>query len=100
MTEMVMRVPTPLSPLHVQRGLALTNYDKAEELPDNVETHFQPVNDPSDPADIEMVNVAMRAYEYAPASDPKLTILTEVLQDIRDSKLARLEARTVQRTGC
>jgi hypothetical protein len=42
-------------------------------MEDDKEAQFQPVNDPSDPAVIEMVNKAMRAYEYVPASEPKLT---------------------------
>jgi hypothetical protein len=44
---------------------------------------FQPVDDPSDPAVIE----AMRAYEYAPATEPKLTSPSEVLQAIRGQKV-------------
>jgi hypothetical protein len=36
-----------------------------------------------------MVNEAMRAYEYAPASEPKLTSLSEVLQAIRGLKVGK-----------
>jgi hypothetical protein len=40
------------------------------------------MNDPSDPAVIELINEAMRAYEYAPPSEPKLTSPLEVQQAI------------------
>jgi hypothetical protein len=72
-------VPTPSSPLHVPGGLALSDFEKAEALADSHEL-FQQVGDPSDPAVTEIVNKAMRAYEYAPASEPKLTRPSEVLQ--------------------
>jgi hypothetical protein len=55
-TKRVMRVPTPSSPLLVLGGLALSDSEKAEALADSLEAQFQPVNDPSDPAVIEMVN--------------------------------------------
>jgi hypothetical protein len=42
----------------------------AKALTDSLEAQFQPVNDPSEPAVIEMVNEAMCAYECAPASEP------------------------------
>jgi hypothetical protein len=74
-----MRVPTPSPPLLVPGGLALSDSEKAEALADSLEAPFQPVNDPSPPAVIEVVNEAMRAYEYAPASEPKLTSPLEVL---------------------
>jgi hypothetical protein len=67
-TNWVMRVPTPSPPLQVTGGLALSDSEKAEALADSPEAQFQLVNDPSDPAVIEMVSDAMRAYEYAPAS--------------------------------
>jgi hypothetical protein len=47
------------------------------------------VNDPSVPAVIEMVNKAMRAYEYAPVSEPKLTSPSEVQQAIRGLKVGK-----------
>jgi hypothetical protein len=47
------------------------------------------VNDPSDPAVIEMVNEAMQACEYAPASEPKLTSPSEVQQAIRGLKVGK-----------
>jgi hypothetical protein len=52
-------------------GLALSDSEKAEALADSLEAQCQPVNDPSDPAVIEMVNEEMRAYSYAPASQPR-----------------------------
>jgi hypothetical protein len=58
-----MRVPTPSRPLQVPGGLALSHSEKAEALADSLETHFQPMNVPSYPAVIEIVNEAMRAYE-------------------------------------
>jgi hypothetical protein len=63
----------------VSGGLALSDSEKAETLADSLEAQFQPMNDPSEPAVIEMVNGAMRAYEYAPTSEPKLTSPSEVL---------------------
>jgi hypothetical protein len=47
------------------------------------------MNDPPDPAVIEIVDEAMRAYEYAPASEPKLTSPSEVEQAIRDLKIGK-----------
>jgi hypothetical protein len=45
----------------VPGGLALSDSEKAEALTDSLEAEFQPVNDPSYPAVIEMFNEAMRA---------------------------------------
>jgi hypothetical protein len=89
MTKRVMRVPTPSPPLQVPGGLALPDFEKAEALADILEAQFQPVNDPSDPAVIEVVNKTMRAYEYAPASEPKLTSSSKVQQAIRSLKLGK-----------
>jgi hypothetical protein len=61
-TKRVIRVPTPSPPLQVQRGLALSDSEKAEELADSLEDQFHPVNDPSDPAVIEMFSEAMSEY--------------------------------------
>jgi hypothetical protein len=73
MTKRVMRVPTPSPPLQRPGGLALSHSEKAEAPADSLEAQFQPVDDPSDPAFTEMVDVEMRAYEYAPANEPTLT---------------------------
>jgi hypothetical protein len=54
----------------VSGGLALSDSEEEEALADSLEAQFQPVNDPSDPAVIEMANKAMHAYECAPASEP------------------------------
>jgi hypothetical protein len=62
MTKRVMRVPTPSPPLQVPGGPVLPDSENAEALADSLEAQFQPVNDPSDTAVIEMVNEAMRAY--------------------------------------
>jgi hypothetical protein len=66
MTKRVMRVPTPSPSLQVPGGLAPSDSEKAEALANSLEAQFQPVDDPSYPAFTEMVDVAMRAYEYAP----------------------------------
>jgi hypothetical protein len=89
MTNRVMRVPTPSPPLLVPGGLELPDSEKAEALADNLEAQFQPVKDPSDQALIEMDNKAMRAYEYAPESELKLTSPSEVQQAIRDLKVGK-----------
>jgi hypothetical protein len=73
----------------VPGGLALSDYEKAEDLADIPEAQFQPVNDPSNPAVIEVVNKAMRDYEYGPAKEPKLTSPSEVQQAIRGLKFGK-----------
>jgi hypothetical protein len=70
-------------------GLALSDSEKAETLADSLEAQFQPVDDPSDPAFTEMVDVAMRAYEYAPASEPTLTTPSEVIKAIKRLKVGK-----------
>jgi hypothetical protein len=80
MTKRVMRVPTASSPPPASGGgLSLSDSEKAEALADSLEAQFQPVNDPSDPAFIEIADVALRTYGYAPASEPTLTNPSEVL---------------------
>jgi hypothetical protein len=63
LTRRVMRIPNPSPPLLVPGGLALSDSEKAESLADRLDAQFQPVNDPSSPAVIEVVHEAMRAYE-------------------------------------
>jgi hypothetical protein len=75
--------------MQVPGGLALSDSEKAEALADSLEAQFQPVNDLSDPAVIEMVNEAMRAYEYTPANKPKLTSPSEVQEAIRGLKVGK-----------
>ena len=52
-------------------------------------TQFQPVTDPSQPAVLEMVNVALRSNFQAPASEPKLTTPDEVHKVIRGLKVGK-----------
>jgi hypothetical protein len=47
------------------------------------------VDDPSDPAFTELVDVEMRAYEYAPASEPTLTTPSEVIKAIKGLKVGK-----------
>jgi hypothetical protein len=46
--------------------------EKAEALTDSLEAQFKPVTDPSEPAVIEIVDKALRAYFLTPAKH-KLT---------------------------
>jgi hypothetical protein len=84
-----MRVPTPSPPLVTPGGTALSDSEKAESLPDSLDSQFQLVNDLSDPAVIEKVTEALQAYTYAPASEPKLTNLMEVQDAIRGLKIGK-----------
>jgi hypothetical protein len=70
-------------------GLALSDSEKAEALADSLEAQFQPVNDPSFSAVIDAGNEAMRAYSFAPASEPKLTNLTKVQDASRGLKFGK-----------
>jgi len=65
-------------PLRSPRGESLSQTQKTEAFADSLETQFQPVTDPSFPAVIEMVDVAL-----TPASEPKLTNPDEVHEAIR-----------------
>jgi hypothetical protein len=89
MTKRAMRVPTPSTPLQVPGGLALSDSEKAEALADSLEVQFLLLNDPSDPALIEMIDEAMRSYEYAPSSEQKLTNPWEVLNAITFLKVGK-----------
>jgi hypothetical protein len=88
-TKRVKRIPTPSPPLQVPGGLAVSDSEKAEVLADSLEAQFQPVDDPSYPAFTETVDVAMRTYEFAPASEPTLTTPSEVLQTIKGLKVGK-----------
>jgi hypothetical protein len=83
------RIPTPSPPLVTKGGLALSDSEKAEAFANSFETQFQPVNDPSVPAVIEVVNEPMRAYSDAPASEPQLTNPAEVQTAIRGLKVSK-----------
>ena len=86
-----------VSPPWSPRGIALSDSEKAEALADTLEAQFQPVAHPSVPAVIEMVEVALRSYFQAPASEPKLTNPDEVHEAIRVSKSVRLLAPKIYR---
>jgi hypothetical protein len=88
MTRRVMRDPTP-SPLVTPGGFALSDSEKAETLADNVETQFQAVTDPSVPAVIEIVHVALRSYFLTTASELKLTTPEEVQETIRGLRVIK-----------
>jgi len=47
------------------------------------------VNDSSEPTVIKTVNEAMRAYEHAPTSEPKLTSRSEVLHAIKGLRVGK-----------
>jgi len=68
---------------------SLSQTQKAENLADNLATQFQTVTDPSVPAVIEMVNVALRSYFMTPASEPKLTNPEEVQDAMRGLKFSK-----------
>jgi hypothetical protein len=70
-------------------GIALSDSGKAEVLADSLEAQLRPVADPSDPAVIETVDVALRAYSYEPASEPMLTYPAEVQHAIRGLKISK-----------
>jgi hypothetical protein len=75
--------------LLVPGGLALSDSGRAEALDDSLDAQFQPVNNPSSPAVNEVVNEAMLTYEYAPASEQKLTNPSEVLEAIKGLKVGK-----------
>ena len=88
-TKRVMRFPTASPPLVTPGGIALSDYEKAEVLADNLEVQFQPVTDPSVPAGIESVGVALGSYFLSPASEPQLSIRDEVHDAIRDLNVSK-----------
>jgi hypothetical protein len=88
MTKRVMRFSTP-SPAGHPGEIAVSDSEKAEALADTLETQFQPVADPSVPAIIEPVDVALKSYFQAPASEPKLTSPDEVHKAINGLKVGK-----------
>jgi archaellum component FlaG (FlaF/FlaG flagellin family) len=56
-----MRAPTPSHPRVTPEIIALSDSKKTEKLADSLEAHFQPVNDPSEPAVIAMADKALQA---------------------------------------
>ena len=73
--------------------------EKSGAIADNLEAQFQPVTDPSVPAVIETVDVALRSYFLSPASEPQLTTPDEVQEATRGLKFSKARARTVYRIG-
>jgi hypothetical protein len=61
-----------LHPLKVPGRQALSYSETSEALDDSLEAQFQPVNDPSDSAVVEMFNEAMLA-RVCPRNEKKLT---------------------------
>jgi len=78
-----------ISPLVIPGGIDVSDSEKAEDLADNLETQLQPVNDPSVPGFIEMVDVALRSYFLSSASKPQLTTPNEVHEAIRDLRVSK-----------
>ena len=74
-----------VSPLVTPGGIALSDSEKAEALANNMEAHFQPVTDPSVPAVIKEVDVAL----MTPARETKLTNSEEVQEAIRGLKVGK-----------
>ena len=50
-----------ISPMVTPGGIALSDAEKAEDFADNLEAQFQTVTDPSVPANIETLVVALRS---------------------------------------
>ena len=85
-----MRVPTPSPPPLLTPGVIVrSDSEKAETLADNLEAQFQPVPDPSVPAVIETVDVALRSCFLSRASEPQLTNPDEVHEAIRGLKVSK-----------
>jgi len=59
-----------VSPLVTPRGVALSDSEKSEAFADNLEAQFRPVTDPSVPAVIKIVDVALRSHLMSSASEP------------------------------
>jgi len=78
-----------ISPLVTPGGIALSDSEKAEDLADNLEAQFQPVTDPSVPAIIETVDVALVSYFFSPTSEPQLTTPDEFHEAIRGLKVSK-----------
>jgi hypothetical protein len=82
-----MRVTTPTPPLDTAaEDTSLSDSEKDEALTESLEAQIQTVTDPSDPAYIARVGVALRAYSYASAREPILTYPENAIQGIKVSK--------------
>ena len=80
--------PFPI-PTVTQGGIALSESEKTETLAENLEAQFQPVTDPSVPAVIETVDLALRSYFFSPASVPQLTTPNEVREATSGLKVSK-----------
>jgi hypothetical protein len=89
MTRCVMRIPIPSPPLVTPGDVAVSDSEKAEALAGSLDAQFQPVNDPSVTAGIEVANEAMQAYSFVPAIEPKLTNPMEVQDAIQCLKVGK-----------
>jgi hypothetical protein len=83
MNARMMKIPTPSSPLVTPRVFAITDSGKSRSPCRQNGDSFSASIDTSEQAVIEVVNEAIRAYCFPPASEPKLTNLAEVHDAIR-----------------
>jgi len=81
--------PSPPPPPGNPGGSRSHRLQESQALADSPETQFQPVTDPSVPAVMEMVDLALRSYFLTPASDSKLANPDEVHEAIRDIKVSK-----------
>ena len=89
MTKQMIRVPTPPPSLVTPGGIAFSDSEKAEALADSLDTQFQPVTDPSVPAVIEMVDVALSSYFWNHASERKLSNPDEVHEAMKGIEVSK-----------
>ena len=61
-----MRTPTPSYPQVTLGRIALSDSEETEKFADSLGAHFQPVNDPSEPAVIAMVDKALKHQRLLP----------------------------------
>jgi hypothetical protein len=92
-TKRVMRVPTASPPWSLQEETLSRILRKPKPLP-TIWKLFQPVTDPSVPAVIEKVDVGLRSYFMAPASEPNLTKPEEVQEAISSLKVSKAPGPT------
>ena len=69
--------------------IALSDSEKAEALADNLEAQFLPVADPSAPAVIDTVDVALSSYFLSPAGERHLTTSDEVHEAMTGLKVSK-----------
>jgi hypothetical protein len=72
---------------HIKRTCSLGL--RESRSPSSLQTQLQLVKDPSEPAVIEVVNKALRAYASAPGSEPHLTNPADVQDAIRALKVGK-----------